>query len=41
MEEWVFGKFWYGEQAGIENKRDKFMKEKSKQEEESLSYPCN
>jgi hypothetical protein len=35
----VFGKFWYGEQAGKENKSDKFMKEKSK-EEESLSYPC-
>jgi hypothetical protein len=29
----VFGKLWYGEQAGIANKSDKFIKEKSKEEE--------
>jgi hypothetical protein len=40
MEDWVFGKFWYGEPAGIENKSDKFMNEKIKVEE-SLSCPCD
>jgi hypothetical protein len=29
MEDWVFENFWYGEQAGIENKDDKFMNVKS------------
>jgi len=33
LEDWVFGKFRYGEQAGIENKSDKFMNERSKVEE--------
>jgi hypothetical protein len=29
MEDWVFEKFWYGEQIGIENKNDKLMNGKS------------
>jgi hypothetical protein len=32
MEDWVFRKFWYGEQAGIQNKSDKFMNKKKSKE---------
>jgi hypothetical protein len=38
MEDWVFGKSWYGEQAAIANRSDTFMNEKSI-EEESLVIP--